>query len=399
MNSILSKNNIYQAENKLFEIEQALNNIPMLHSEIGLLDGKAGIAIFYYWLYIYTHTEKYLNRCIELLTNSIKSSGKQMTSMYYFNGLAGIVYAVEYLIQKGVLHKSSSLIPTTKKNLIRLAEQSLFYNNYELMAGALGYMYPLLNKSNKKEIYVFTQHLIDKAKIDINKNWCYWNSTDFWDGKEWYCFGIPHGMSGIIRFLSKCIKLELVDSQYANILNQWYNYILSLQHGDSLLERALLPDWIKPGSIDTVPQRLGWCYGDLSIGIALLYSGIDINNPQFISMGKRLLQNSLNRRNMELEKIIDPCICHGTTGLSLLFYKAYTLTQDKQYIEPCKFWLEKTLHMEQQKSHSAGFLFHFGSQGWKEAYGILNGISGVGLTLLSLLQTTTCDWTKSLFID
>ncbi|MBI9053924.1 MAG: hypothetical protein JEY96_08920 [Bacteroidales bacterium] len=383
-------------EQKLFEIENAIRiNIPK-YDRVGVLDGKSGIALFYYWLYRYTNKDEYIDICIDIVYEEVEKIGKSRMDTYFFNGLAGIVWLVEYLINKNVFEKSDSILNSTRHILLSNADTALHHNNYELMSGAIGYMMPFIQSKDEKELGHFVNKLFEKA--ESNNKTLKWKSIDFNDNSEMYCFGLAHGMSGIVRVTSKLINQELIDNKYIKNLEEVSNF-----YSDTIEKQfsknSLLPNWIKSKTIDNEIGRLAWCHGDLGAGIGFLNSGLDTGSEQLLNMGNKLLSKTARRKDLKLENIIDTCLCHGTAGFSHIYYKAYCRTQIESYLETSLYWFDKTLKMAKHNNTYAGYLFHVGEQGWTKSINILNGIAGTGLTILSMLHSENIDWDECLLLN
>ena len=84
------------------EMLQRIARYLMLHSSfsinIGLLNGKTGIAIFFYHYGRYTHKKIYNEYADELLNELYKELNKDNT-INFEDGLCGIAWGIEYLIQ------------------------------------------------------------------------------------------------------------------------------------------------------------------------------------------------------------------------------------------------------------------------------------------------------------
>ncbi len=392
------KSTYIELENKLFKIERSINQNIHTVSSSGLLDGKSGIVLFYYELYVYTHDEKYYNICIELLYDIINNLGKTKIELFYYNGLAGIAWLVEFLISNDILDRNNSLLGQIKALLIECIHSSIKNNNYELISGTIGYIMPFIKANAQEDLNTFYSLLRKKRDTTTTTN--KWISIDYNTNEKVYCFGLAHGMAGIIKLISSLKASNLEDSIYHDDLNKLYNfYVNSIENKISTI--SLLPNWVNTVHENTLrsKSRLAWCHGDVGAGISFLQTGTHLDNPKLKEIGNLLLINSSQRTDLDSEKIIDCSICHGTLGLTYIFHKAYQIEKSPHYRNAFFYWLNKSIELSQNKNETAGFSFHFGKYGWQKSYGILNGIAGSGLIILSLLNENCSDWDECIMLN
>lgn len=127
-------------------------------------------------------------------------------------------------------------------------------------------------------------------------------------------------------------------------------------------------------------NRLAWCYGDLGIGIALLRASMVTNNKLWYEKALEILFYAVHRKEVKQTNIVDACFCHGKTGVAQLFKRAFTYTSKYKFLEANRYWIRKTLEIGQHASKPAGFELFGGIP--ENVYCLLDGIAGIGLTLL-----------------
>jgi Lanthionine synthetase C-like protein. len=88
---------------------------------IGLLNGKMGIAIFFYHYGRYSRDERYLDIADELL-DSVYSNSKSMLDLSFDQGILGIAWSIRYLIKQDFVEGDPEII-------LSEIESILFKNN------------------------------------------------------------------------------------------------------------------------------------------------------------------------------------------------------------------------------------------------------------------------------
>lgn len=68
--------------------------------------------------------------------------------------------------------------------------------------------------------------------------------------------------------------------------------------------------------------------------------------------------------------------------------------------EAAEYWIEKTLEMARFEDGAAGYkTWHGNDNGFEKEYGLLEGISGIGLVLLSYISDTEPVWDECLLLS
>ncbi len=112
--------------------------------------------------------------------------------------------------------------------------------------------------------------------------------------------------------------------------------------------------------------------------------------------GNEILLSTTTRKNLKVNGVFDSSFCHGTSGIGHIYNKAYQYTKDVKYKEASKYWFTKTLELAKFEDGYAGYKTWFGTdnESWKNELGLLTGISGVGLSLISFVSDISPDWDK-----
>lgn len=87
----------------------------------------------------------------------------------------------------------------------------------------------------------------------------------------------------------------------------------------------------------------------------------------------------------------DVCLCHGTAGIAMMFAHMYRETSDVLFKNTRDYWIDRTLGMARHPDGPAGYKqFTMRKEDelvkWEDSYPLLEGVAGIGLMLLSVLD-------------
>jgi lantibiotic modifying enzyme len=162
--------------------------------------------------------------------------------------------------------------------------------------------------------------------------------------------------------------------------------------------RSVFSPWIIPENNSYTESRLAWCYGDLGIGQVLHKAGILLNDRELTELALDSLVRSCKRKDIILENIVDACMCHGPLGICHIYNRMYQKTDMPIFKDIAIYWLNEALKMGKESKHFAGF--HFVHSGEYIAnFSLLTGISGVGLSLLAMIDSVEPKWDECLMLS
>ena len=75
------------------------------------------------------------------------------------------------------------------------------------------------------------------------------------------------------------------------------------------------------------PSRLAWCYGDLAVAWALYAAGHALGDSAILAAGERALA-AATARQPGRSGVVDAGLCHGTSGVALLFHRLASVYGD-----------------------------------------------------------------------
>lgn len=376
---------------KILKIENQVYNTINAQSGIGLLSGLSGTALFYSYLFEVYQDKKYETRLIEVieLINKLVTKGETLPT--FCSGLAGYGWML--------LNLNNETIDISKsyfKTLDGILEEALFEyankNNYDFLHGATGvamYFIERLrhNKSKEKVFNIlnkFSKDLLYKINHDFE------NIVSPYDNESKtrnIYFGLAHGISGLINFLFYLSQnMQTLEQEIKLALTKLIQFLESKKKY-SRVSQQYYPSHINSKG-DYGYARLGWCQGDLGIGLALNNAATILKDNALKEEAKALITASENI-SLKVSSVYDFSFCHGSVGLVIQYY----LAQEKHSLntkESQKRWYQE---LENQTSNFTIFKA-YSKKNYIKQSNIIVGASGLGLSLLTLEGRINNDWLK-----
>lgn len=389
-----------QIELKLHEIATLLLNKEFT-KDISLMSGMAGEILFLaYYSRQFPNLRLYDE--IEIRLESIfQSINRGQDNPTFAKGVSGINWMIEHLHKNNFIEfEIETLYESSDEYLLEYMMNFIYSNNYDFLHGGIGIANYFTNRNTKKT-KKYLEHFIDALfqKVTHHENSMSFLSKVNHNGVliNVYNFSLSHGMTSILSFLDKCIsKLEMKGKSKIIIdgLLNFYNQ----NKNDISLYNSYYPSWFND-LVDQKNSRISWCYGDLSIAHILLNFKSDELKGKYYDHAIDLINNTLNRDKPYIESINDSAICHGSSGLTLLYKDFYEITNDIKYLNKSQYWLNHCLNDDKHVDGMCGYKMYHGSTiGWSNETGLLEGISGIGLVLLSILDNENIGWKECLML-
>lgn len=402
--------------NKLSEIASLTTNLPKStylpkHSSelnnIGLLSGTTGIAMFQFYYSQFINTNEYADLGMEKLLFCIDNVKESHLHLAYSNGLVGLGWAINHLHQEDFIDIDDNLLLETDDYLFQTMQTYLNNANYDFLHGALGYGFyflkryrntksPKLKERYKKYLLEFIA-LLDELSI-TQEDLIKWESIiDINTREKGYNLGLSHGISSIVNFLSRLYAFQDFQNKVEHLLKGGVNFILFFmnEEEDSF---SLFPNYIKVEGEANWNSRVAWCYGDLGIGLSLWKASKALNDDKLEKTAIKVLKRTSKRRLPKKSLVNDAGLCHGSFGNAQVFNYFYRQTGITEFKNASKFWIKDGVNKANHKSGYAGFKRHT-PDGWTNELSLLEGIAGIGLSIISHLSEEEVNWDECLMIS
>lgn len=388
---------IVSIEKTLFEHAQKMNN-PTLEEDLGVL-------IFEATFYKYSKNNEYKEKAITLLNKAIEVFSSKELPMGFFEGFEGIFWVVQYLNQCNIID-DESLLNDLKPYLLQSLETDIADNNFDTIHGGPSKLQYLINSENssevEKNIYVdkFIESLYNNRQE--NEKGIYWYDI-FEEEKGLVNLGLAHGLAAMLTFVSR-LKEQGFKNPKIDILIKGITKSLLTFKNDST-QNSHFPDYFSElGNNKNVNSRLAWCYGDLGISYAFLYSSIITENKDLKLEALKVI-NSVVKRGISDSKLdhfeeyffFDTAFCHGISGIVYILSKINQHLQNPLIEQRLNYWKSQLIHnLDIQLKIQDDIYYPWYRQDKEKSFvldkcSMLTGLTGTGLVLLSL-QYDTYDW-------
>ncbi|WP_175578616.1 lanthionine synthetase C family protein [Tenacibaculum aiptasiae] len=397
-------------EKKLDEISQILVANKRNEIEIGVLSGLSGISLFHFYYSKYIGDEDAFDEGMKLLEMCEEKINKNDFRLTHCVGISGFGWVLEHLYKEGFLEGEEGLPIEIDNYLYGIMILEMEKGNYDFLHGSLGYAYYFLMKfkrtKNRELKNRYRQILLDflsslnKIAIEIDETKLAWESIIRINDKDEkvYNLGLSHGIPSIIGILSKLYEFDDFKEASYQMLKGAIEYV----KGTKNLERnslSLFPLWIKTNSEKITRGRLAWCYGDLGIGIKLWYASKALSDNELMNESLEIMEHSARRTDFKNTLVKDVGICHGSFGNALIFQRIYKETRKAIFKEAAYFWIEDGLEKGNYKDGYAGFKqMKINGETYNDT-SLLEGVAGIGLTIINYLTNDSKNWDECLLIS
>ena len=401
------KNSKKIAENRCFEISNSLTSYSSEDNNIGFMNGLAGISCFFFHFSRYTGIKKYRDLGYSALEKVISAIENGFSDPSFSVGLAGISWVFRYLGYMGFISREeSSAIDGLYPLFINFAGKEFENGNFDFLHGALGMWmtvdpFPgerdLSGRAAERKLIGDTiLNGISGSVIKDKNGSAYWLSHDPEKNDAEINMGMAHGLPSIISVLSRIYDCTGQEDIVDDLIEPAVNFILK-QANTGMGKGSVLPVSIrKENSI--YPSRMAWCYGDPGAGMSILNTGRFVKRIEWVTEAEKIISIASSRKTIEQSRVLDSCLCHGSSGLSMIYYILWHETGNEIYREPAEYWAGISLNYGDVEIKRKSYLFNRGYEIYENRYSLLEGISGVGLSLLSLLEGGLPIWARSLLL-
>ena len=349
-----------------------------------LLNGRLGLVYYYFSLYKYFKEEKYLLKIQSTLEVVFKNIENQESSLLlnstFENGLSGLGYVLQLLINEGVLETEyESQIEEINEIVFNDALNLLEQNNYDFVRGPFGMLFYLNFIDSKDYVDTILDVLINKFKED--RDFSFYNEYSYIEGVH---IGYAHGLCGIIKVLNE-IEDERADYIIETLL---YKLVKVIKKNEVYLkgEKYSLPRSIHNTEEfkDGLNYRavLAWSNSDVNFS-TLIYSLKEryVTN-ELLDLANEIAEGSLNKKEEEHTRIWDHRFYFGSSGVLKTYDFLYKKTKNIKYKEASVFWYKKTLDLLNENVIK------------EPALNFINNLPATALSILEFEEEKDVNWSK-----
>jgi lantibiotic modifying enzyme len=338
-----------------------------------------------------------------LLEKSIKKINTRNIEHSFCNGISGFSWLMEHLVENKLFDRSDvDFLDDFDDYLSKKGLALLDHNQFDFVHGAFGIANYFLKRLHKDQALVFLNEFVDiihkKSFFISDKSSCFLKVIDVVKKLPHVNFGLAHGLPSFIVFFSKAIKFDINRQKSFELVNGYINYLLQskLNSKNSL---SVFPNSDKANE-KFGSSRLAWCYGDLGISTSLFQAAQTLNRKDWEQAAIDIILHSTKRQDLEENIVYDAGLCHGTAGIAHIYNRMYINTKRNELKIASNYWYEQTLKMAHFDDGFAGYKSWNGHKiGWKKELGLLEGIAGIGLALISAVSDIDPAWDECLLLS
>ncbi|WP_298512030.1 lanthionine synthetase C family protein [uncultured Kordia sp.] len=397
-------------ESELKKIHTIIKESLEAEQPIGVLNGLAGVSLFQFHYAKYLKDKNHKNLGPEILNRCIDQINNGFNNYTFCNGIAGFGWLLDHLNIEGIVENDNSFLKAFDSDIYSFMQYSFEINFYDYMHGAIGSAYYFLNRyrdsetESDKERYAkvlreFIVLLLSTAEEEGET--LKWKSTNNNFDEATYDLGLAHGTASIISILTKLNAYDDFKPSTDDMLRKAINYLLSVRNGQEETF-SIFPNTIFNADKIIRKSRLGWCYGDLGIGIALYNAGKQLNDNTLKQTSIDILMHAAKRKTPEETWVKDPFVCHGTFGNAQIFHRIYKETNIDVFKEAFEFWLQIGIDVMSPLSESEKTTNEWAQDynaSIQDNFSIVNGVAGIGLVMLDCLTNLNSNWDECLMIS
>lgn len=376
-------NNIaYKLDNKL--LFKVMRRVKFQSSQgLNLISGDIARVLFLSHFAKKTNDNDIRQFSLKLVDEIQSQLQNRQLSFNYGNGLTGILCglkAIELLdIGYEFLFDIEDIILQVEKEI----DIKIRNGSYEFLYGAIG-LIQLLSFFNENELIELAIKKMCNSKIQRGKS-VYWTSYNRLTYETNYIdLGLSHGMASILNILGRYNGMRSKLNHSEELLMGLYTFYKEIENPEGFLSR--FPCGIS-NKLTNSKSRLAWCYGDPGIGISFLNAGMQSKLKELEEYGVKILLRASSRRDSYENGVKDPFLCHGSSGLAIIFLNAYKKTGIQKFYEAANFWLYHSLSSFDDKN-----IDNF-------SIGLLGGLVGIGLVQLSFESKENLPWERLLLLN
>ena len=394
------------------KIQQCLERIDDLLSKNfgsepnGLLSGSGGAALYFKFRFLQSGQTSFFEKSMEILEKEVEKTNLDQLEPYLSIGSSSVssIWLIDQLILVKLLDEEEHIQskPWVDLSIETTSVEELESNRHDLFYGFVGKgLIAIEHNRNAAKPYIIkiVDALLKNLKYDTDGAYWLTPKPPYVDTSYIINLGIPHGIPGILLFLFKCINTYDLGSAVKESTDKvvlWLRNRLNKENNTLPYEYS---DRISGTG------NLGWCYGDLAVAYTLfMHYEVSKNQDSLIKanelLSKALYKSSLKGISHYSEfDIYDMCLCHGTSSISYMYKKICELSGNPLANAESHKWLDLTLDSLQKYFSNAEAIESRRYEYFNTSCSFLNGLSGVGLVLLSFIHQSDTQWDKILLLD
>ncbi|GFD97147.1 hypothetical protein KUL156_55100 [Alteromonas sp. KUL156] len=375
--------------NIILEIEKSINNNYGILTSMGVVNGLAGVSLFY-------HYKDNKDKCLSFLEKSISGLNEDYKGNDIIADIIEIGILLDFYIKEGVIKKEEVAFYFDNYDSIlqELLIDKLKEDNLNPVTGILKYGNYFINRAkhsgkNYDELFSLILSKIEKlAKKDKKTTGIYWVSTIEREGRYLVELGVKHGVIGIVDFLVELYGLGFEKKRTKKLINEAIKYVVE----SKLKDKTFLFPFCTNNVKDAVSFSFNLNYGDLGIAYGIHKAFKACNLEVYKEVINQTLKNAANFKDDENKYLTDANLFYGSLGIASLLKKFRKELEADFLNDSINYWYTKTKEHKRHDNEWAGFDTTFNKFDINAQLSMSHGIIGVGTALLNFNKDLNFDF-------
>ena len=374
-------------------------------SGYSLAGGAAGIGVFLHYLGEYVGDIRYRDAANVLIESAAEAIANEPREFSLSRGFPGVGWAIAHLANAGFINSGDYDVSELDNSILEFVE-SKGALDFDLLAGCCGlgvYALERARGTNDSTLVdaIVCRLLRDAKHDDEGMRW--FTHPQFLNSRTrelyprgYYSLGLSHGTPGVIALLGRaCLdgwRSDLAEDAIAESVR----WLQSQRYDDASRYGSAFPS-IRDESSPMKSSRLAWCYGDLSIAVAIAAAAAALDRESLLDEARQLAEGAAVRT--EDAGVVDPAFCHGASGVAHLFSRINLSVKSDHCAAAATRWYQRALAFRGDNG-VAGFKYFARDRGeWVSNVGLLEGVAGIGLVFISAVSNQAPGWDRAFLID
>lgn len=379
-----------------------------------LVNGSAGIAIFFAYLYqAQSGVSLAATQAEDWLAHATQNAAARRWNGAFLTGMPGIEWSRNHLRDRLAGDVDMALNIDVGARVLEQIQGTPhpWPDHFDLMFGLCGQgTYGLATQTAAgtaiaeaavERLHETAQQTVDGitwlTRPELLPDWQRKRSPS-----GYFNLGLAHGVPGVVAFLSRAVAKGIAVTTTRTLLRGAVTWILAHRNADPRI--SVFPNVIPNNRAEDsdANARLAWCYGDLGISTALYWTARTVENLEWEQEALAIARHA-SVRTPDQSGVKDAMFCHGAAGNGHMFNRLYQATGDPLFGAAARTWFDQVVNFHRPGFGIGGFQSWEGPGvplgPWLDAPGLLQGSAGVGLALLAAITEIEPEWDRVLLIS
>jgi lantibiotic modifying enzyme len=389
----------------------AASSRPAATPDLSLHGGDAGEALFFAYLALAFPGEGHEEAAARRLERAIAALADQPTGPTLCEGFAGVAWATTHL--QGLLDLDAfDADPNEEMDraLVEILAPAAPQLPCELLHGLAGIGVYFVEREPRASASPGLARVVDRLEASFVQTprglaWAeasrHDNRSGAPEGEPRFSLGLSRGVPGVVAFLAHALAHGVEPRRTQRLLDGAVTWLLSqrsLEAGPVAFPSFVTRTYRAPGNTPTA-----WCGGDPGVAAALLAAARAAHRMDWERAALDIALLAA-RRPVAEAGVVDAGLCHGASGVALVFARLFRSTGEPALKAAAVRWFEHALALRRPGRGIAGFQSWMrvddgGKRGsddmcfaWGDDASFLTGVAGIGLALLAAATHVEPAW-------